>query len=148
MTKVNDLIGQKFNRLTVLEKVGKNKYNKALWLVRCDCGKEKVIVGNALRNGDTKSCGCLRKELLSTARKGIPKTEETRIKLSIANIGKQAGSNNPNWNPDRELVTTRRKLKTQCIVLFAGVLSIKQITHTIFLVTLPTNLNNTWNLSY
>ena len=60
-----DLTNQKFNRLTVLEYSGKNKCGTSLWLCRCDCGTEKVIISSHLKNGNTASCGCLQKEIAS-----------------------------------------------------------------------------------
>lgn len=58
----NELINQKFGRLTVVSlfEVGKIiKYN-----VKCDCGTEKIIRKDSLTRiqGNTKSCGCLRRE--------------------------------------------------------------------------------------
>ena len=58
-----DMVGKKFGRLTVLKEVGRNKYGHVLWLCMCDCGIEKIINGSSLREGFSKSCGCLRKEL-------------------------------------------------------------------------------------
>lgn len=52
------------NRLTAIgfhEKRGRNSY----WLYRCVCGTEKVIAKYSVQSGDSKSCGCLRKELIS-----------------------------------------------------------------------------------
>jgi hypothetical protein len=63
--KFIDLTGQKFGRLTVIKCVGKNKREKYVWLCLCNCGNTKEIVGDNLRYGHTKSCGCLRKELTS-----------------------------------------------------------------------------------
>jgi len=60
--KVLDLIGQKFERLLVIQRVKNNKYGCSQWLCRCDCGKEKIILGNNLIRNITKSCGCLQKE--------------------------------------------------------------------------------------
>lgn len=57
-----DLTGKRFDRITVLERVGSNKHKKVLWKCRCDCGTEKVIVGAAMTSGNTKSCGCHRRE--------------------------------------------------------------------------------------
>ena len=57
-----DLTNQKFGRLTAISFAGKNKYNRAMWLCRCSCGKEKVISSNSLRRGLTRSCGCLDQE--------------------------------------------------------------------------------------
>lgn len=57
---VEDLTGQRFGRLRVLSYAGiKNK--NAMWLCKCDCGKETTVYSNNLKQG-TKSCGCLSKE--------------------------------------------------------------------------------------
>jgi hypothetical protein len=58
-----NLVGEKFGRLKVLEYAGNNKHRSSLWLCKCDCGNEKIIKGRNLINGDTKSCGCLHKEI-------------------------------------------------------------------------------------
>ena len=60
-----DLINKRFGHLLVLSFAGLNKRTSALWLCRCDCGKEKVINGQSLRIGSTKSCGCISKEINS-----------------------------------------------------------------------------------
>lgn len=54
-----NLAGKQFGRLTVLKEVGKNKHGSYLWLCRCECGREKVIVGSQLvkSKGGTRSCG-------------------------------------------------------------------------------------------
>ena len=62
MSKINDLTGQKFGRLTVIDYYGSNKNGRALWTCKCDCGNTKVIVGNSLLNKLTFSCGCYNKE--------------------------------------------------------------------------------------
>ena len=58
-----DLTGQIFGRLTVIQQGGFDKYRNALWLCKCTCGTEKIIVGTSLRSGNTNSCGCLRDEI-------------------------------------------------------------------------------------
>ena len=63
-TKLIDLTGQKFGRLTVVERHGV-KDGHAAWLCKCDCGNTTVVNGRNLRNGRTTSCGCLHKEQLS-----------------------------------------------------------------------------------
>ena len=61
--KLKDLTGQKFGRLTVLEvvhkKPRKNGGNIYYWRCRCDCGNICVVTGKNLKNGNTRSCGCL-----------------------------------------------------------------------------------------
>lgn len=63
-----DLTGQKFNKLTVLERdwsyptgAGKSVY----WKCLCDCGNIKSIRTDKIRKGVIKSCGCLSKEIKS-----------------------------------------------------------------------------------
>lgn len=52
-----DLTGQKFGKLTVIMRsyIDKGKHTK--WLCKCDCGNEKIIQGNHLTDGSTRSCG-------------------------------------------------------------------------------------------
>lgn len=55
-----DLTGNKYGRLTVQ---GFAKPSKdVFWKCLCDCGKSTIVRGASLRNGNTKSCGCLKKE--------------------------------------------------------------------------------------
>lgn len=58
-----NITGETFGRLTVIERRGSNKDWKPMWLCRCECGNEGVFQGKLLKNGTTKSCGCLREEL-------------------------------------------------------------------------------------
>lgn len=61
MGKLIDLTGQRFGQLTVLCRFGEtHKKQNARWLCKCSCGKKIVVQSNNLRNGATKSCGCLR----------------------------------------------------------------------------------------
>ena len=56
------LIGQKFNMLTVIRRVDDKKTDSSIhtkYVCLCDCGKATVVSGHNLRNGHTKSCGCL-----------------------------------------------------------------------------------------
>jgi hypothetical protein len=58
---IKNIIGQKFNRLLVLEFVEVISH-KSIWKCRCDCGNIKNISGADLKSGNTKSCGCYLKE--------------------------------------------------------------------------------------
>ena len=61
-----DLIGQKFNKLIVIERADDYMTPKGVrssqWLCQCECGNKVVVRGSYLKNGNTKSCGCLQKE--------------------------------------------------------------------------------------
>lgn len=63
MSKLIDITGQRFGRLTVMEKIPSNKSTNARWLCKCDCGNTTEVLGTTLRRGESKSCGCLRAEL-------------------------------------------------------------------------------------
>lgn len=56
---VIDLTGMRFGKLIVVRRVDNDKQGNASWLCKCDCGNEKPVRSNALRNGRTRSCGCL-----------------------------------------------------------------------------------------
>lgn len=66
MIKVNDLTGQRFERLTVIERDCNDRGNGAYWICKCDCGNYNVVRGAELRNGHTKSCGCQKNENTSS----------------------------------------------------------------------------------
>ena len=54
--------GERFNRLTVICKSLSSLTSRySIWWCKCDCSKEVEVRGDTLRNGSTKSCGCLRK---------------------------------------------------------------------------------------
>lgn len=58
-----DLTGQKFGRLTVIESAEKQEKGKSHnWICECECGNQIVVPAHRLKNGTTKSCGCLLKE--------------------------------------------------------------------------------------
>lgn len=63
MPKRIDLSGKRFGRLEVIEidESKRIKY-KTFWICKCDCGNTKSIDGNHLTRGETKSCGCKRRE--------------------------------------------------------------------------------------
>ena len=59
----NDLTGQKFGHLTVVERVESDKYGHARWKCQCDCPAhtELIVIGDNLKRGHTISCGCERR---------------------------------------------------------------------------------------
>lgn len=77
MGKVNDLTGQRFGRLTVIEQAGLNKSRSMKWKCICDCGNTVVAVGSGIKSGKTKSCGCLHRDRLIEYNKSDSKRSRT-----------------------------------------------------------------------
>jgi hypothetical protein len=110
--KLEDLTGQVFNKLTVIECVGSNKHQKRLWKCQCECGsnKEVIITGNDLKRGHTKSCGCLiktrndwkKQELKGTSFyqcwQGIKKRCNNKNCKGYENYGGRGITYQENWN--------------------------------------------------
>ena len=84
-----DLLGQRFGRLVVLEEYGRNKDGRIMWKCICDCGNEVVVQGKLLRDGRTKSCGCLQYETML-------KNKDRLVEY----MKEHCGELNPNYNPN------------------------------------------------
>ena len=72
---MKDLTGIRKGRLTVLS-YSRPLRNRHLWLVECDCGTRKEVLGNLF--GRSFSCGCYTEEIRGTLRKthGMSGTRE------------------------------------------------------------------------
>lgn len=57
-----DLSQKKFGKLTVQYPLEERKNNSIIWHCICDCGKEIDVIGRSLTSGNTKSCGCLKRQ--------------------------------------------------------------------------------------
>lgn len=67
---VIDLSGQRFGKLTAMEKAPPQKDRRTRWICQCDCGRIYTTTSQALRKGLAKSCGCGRKKELAGQRFG------------------------------------------------------------------------------
>jgi len=68
MGRFIDLTGQRFGRLVVLSRAKNDNDGKARWSCLCDCGVTAIVQRSTLRRGESKSCGCLKKELAAEAK--------------------------------------------------------------------------------
>ena len=80
------LVGSKYGKLLVIEQ-GKHIGAKIAWVCKCECGTIKEVSGDHLKSGRTRSCGCIREELV--------------------------GEKNPNYNPNK---TDEERLKKRYIL--------------------------------
>lgn len=57
-TTAFDLVGQKFNRLTVIKESNRKIQRAKVWLCECDCGNFTEVRSSDLISNHTQSCGC------------------------------------------------------------------------------------------
>lgn len=81
------MIGKKFGRLLVVDRAVNTEKGVA-YRCRCDCGNDLIVLGESLRSGNTKSCGCFAQEV----RREIGRRSKGRISPNALDlIGKKFG---------------------------------------------------------
>lgn len=73
--KALNLVGKKYGRLLVVSKAASSK-GHTRWLCKCDCGKESVVYGTSLKNGNTTSCGCFKSENAKKLYSGVRQNDK------------------------------------------------------------------------
>lgn len=82
MGKFQNLVGQRFGRLTVMQKSSEKKGTKICWDCVCDCGNfVRSVAGCNLKRGFVNSCGCFRRETITrrNTKHGMSRTRLHRI---------------------------------------------------------------------
>lgn len=81
MGKFIDLTGQRFGRLVVVGKnPAKTKGGATRWDCVCDCGNTTTVAVGNLTSGNTKSCGCLSREISKNMNHSHPKHGDSQAK--------------------------------------------------------------------
>jgi hypothetical protein len=82
-----ELSGRRFGKLTVLKEVGRAKNRSVTWRCQCDCGKKIITTSGYLLRGETKSCGCLKRDVLCkrSTTHGQSKTREYKVWAGMIN---------------------------------------------------------------
>ena len=62
MAQLKNEIGNTYGYLTVIGRDTNDKEGRARWICECKCGNIVTVRGKALRQGNTKSCGCYQRE--------------------------------------------------------------------------------------
>ena len=84
---VINMIGVRVGRLVAIERaIGPSR--RAVWLCQCDCGNQTVVIGQDLRHGTTRSCGCLKSEQVS----------ERAIKRNTVHGHNKSSAQSPTWH--------------------------------------------------
>lgn len=73
-TSAKDISANKFGRLTPIEPTPQRERGYIVWRCRCDCGADTYVSVRLLKNGNTKSCGCLKRVLGRPKRYGVATT--------------------------------------------------------------------------
>lgn len=108
--KISDLGGKKFERWTVLERARINRNSGwQMWVCQCSCGTVRHVAGAQLSSGDSRSCGCLLKDMKATGR-----TEEEelairrlRSRLSARKNPARVKANKIKYEAKREVATPK-----------------------------------------
>lgn len=107
---LEDLVGQRFDRLVVVERadnyISPGGFEVVKWSCVCDCGNTAEVLAARLKRGSTRSCGCLANEVRRNAKGnlenitpymfksgedhpnfGVKCSEERRAKMSASRKG-------------------------------------------------------------
>jgi len=90
MPKAKDYTGQKFGRLTAVERIAE-RYKATRYRCMCECGSETTVDGGALATGNTSSCGCLKQDTsiaVCVARTGSRRNVPPALDLTGARFGR------------------------------------------------------------
>lgn len=89
-----DLVGERFERLVVVEWVGRDRWGGSILDCRCDCGNMKPVNSQNLFSGNTKSCGCFSLELRTKHGMLGTKVYQAWLKMKSRCLD----PNHPKWN--------------------------------------------------
>ena len=89
MGKFVDLSGRQFGRLTVIERAGTYRprhdpfHSQPQYLCRCECGEECIVLVGSLKQGRSRSCGCLRREATGQRSKEMWRNKHEALRCNI-----------------------------------------------------------------
>lgn len=93
-------LGIRYGHLVVIAEEGRLR-GQVTWRCRCDCGKETVVPGGPLSNGNTKSCGCHKHDALkpwTTDKHGHSRRKTPTYSTWKAMIARCTNPNNAWWH--------------------------------------------------
>lgn len=89
---IKDLTGRRFGRLVVRHLTGERRNGCVVWHCLCDCGEHVDVKSGALASGNTKSCGCLKRD---SARESHTKHGHSHTPISCVWIEMNQRCSNP-----------------------------------------------------
>lgn len=121
--RMEDLSGQRFNFLTVIEldEESTARGNGTYWFCNCDCGtKHKSILSEHLKSGKTQSCGCLWFEEKQRASKAYVGTKTTKARKE---------RRSPEYLKWRNDIIIKDNYTCQCCGKYGGKLNVHHINN-------------------
>lgn len=97
-----DETGNRHGRLLVLEEAPYKKGRAVKWKCQCSCGNIVNVEGSMLRKGNTKSCGCLKNDLLKQYPRNIKDSGEAAFTYLLINYKRHAKQRNLCWELSEE----------------------------------------------
>ena len=97
MPKLIDLTGQYFGYWRVVERFISTEEKNTKWVCECKCGTRKVVSSVTLRNGTSKSCGCMRTELLLERVQTHGKSKTRLYRIWAQMIQRTTNKNKPDF---------------------------------------------------
>lgn len=97
MHKRYELVGKTYGKLVVLQFAGMGDDYASRWIVRCECGTEKIVVGKSLVRGHTRSCGCMqggRSGLYGAVKRTHGKSNTSPLYTAWINIRQRCNNKN------------------------------------------------------
>lgn len=99
-TKIEDLTGKKFGKLTVIKRaedyISPKGVHRPKWLCQCECGKQVAVLAQGLKYGHTVSCGCGKKGRVAADLTGEKFGKLTVIKRTEDHAS-PSGRHSPKW---------------------------------------------------
>lgn len=77
--------GQRFGRLVAIGPAARDEGRRARWSFRCDCGAFTTVDVHSVKRGNTRSCGCAARALVSASRTthGMRRSPEYRVWMGM-----------------------------------------------------------------
>ncbi|MBD5153088.1 MAG: hypothetical protein HDT16_11700 [Oscillibacter sp.] len=104
MSRLIDLTGQRFGRLTVVSRAENDNGGHATWNCICECGNTTSFSGQELRKGRTKSCGCWKRERMVAMNKKCNefRVDGNQVIVKLSNTDKEMVTDLDIWDRAKE----------------------------------------------